>query len=76
MFELVSLQGGLHTLRDLETGETFHPVVGPMADSLGPALRPAATMLAGAAVTAGAALWLSRRFNGRFRGPFSAGRRA
>lgn len=33
MFELVSLQGGLHTLRDLETGETFHPVVGPMAEA-------------------------------------------
>lgn len=52
------------------------PVVGPMADSLGPALRPAATMLAGAAVTAVAALWLARRLSGRFRGLFSAGRRA
>ncbi len=33
MFELVSLPGGLHTLRDLDTGETFHPVVGPMAEA-------------------------------------------
>ncbi len=49
------------------------PVVGPMSDSLGAALQPAAAMLAGAAVTAVAALWLSRRFNGGFRGPFSAG---
>lgn len=48
------------------------PVVGPMTDSLIAALQPAATMLAGAAVTAVAALWLSRRFDGRFRGPFSA----
>lgn len=52
------------------------PVVGPMSDSLGEALQPAATMLAGAAVTVVAALWFSRRFNGRFRGPFNAGRRA
>jgi hypothetical protein len=49
------------------------PVVGPMSDSLGAALQPAAAMLAGAAVTAVAALWLSRRFNGGIRGPFSAG---
>ena len=49
------------------------PVVGPMSESLGSALQPAAAMLAGAAVTAVAALWLSRRFNGGFRGPFSAG---
>lgn len=48
------------------------PVVGPMSDSLGTALQPAAAMLAGAAITAVAALWLARRFNGRFRGPFSA----
>ncbi len=48
------------------------PVIGPMGDSLAVALQPAAAMLAGAAVTAVAALWLSRRFNGRFRGPFSA----
>ncbi|MDP1528530.1 MAG: hypothetical protein Q8M05_04020 [Rhodoferax sp.] len=48
------------------------PVVGPMRESLGTALQPAATMLAGAAVTAVAALWLSRRFHGGFRGPFSA----
>ena len=47
------------------------PVVGPMSDSLGPALQPAAAVLAGAAVTAVSALWLSRRFNARFRGPFS-----
>lgn len=40
------------------------PVVGPMKDSLS-ALMPAATMLAGAAVTAVTALWLSRRFGGR-----------
>lgn len=33
MFELVALRDGLHTLRDLETGETFHPVVGPMAEA-------------------------------------------
>jgi uncharacterized membrane-anchored protein len=46
------------------------PVVGPIRDSLGPALQPAAAILAGAAVTAVAALWLSRRFNGR---GFSAG---
>ncbi|MDP3800802.1 MAG: hypothetical protein U1C74_24515 [Phenylobacterium sp.] len=48
------------------------PVVGPMTESLGPALEPAAAMLAGAAVTAVAALWLSRRFNGRSRKPFIA----
>lgn len=48
------------------------PVVGPMRDSLGAALGPAAAMLAGAAVTAVAALWLSRRFGSGFRGPFSA----
>ncbi|MEO7931738.1 MAG: MnmC family methyltransferase [Chthoniobacterales bacterium] len=33
MFELVALRDGLHTLRDLETGETFHPVVGPMVEA-------------------------------------------
>ena len=48
------------------------PVVGPMSDSLGPALQPAAAMLAGAAVTAGAALWMSRRFSGPIRVPFRA----
>ena len=48
------------------------PVVGPMSDSLGEALAPAASMLAGAAVTAVVALWLSRRFGGRHRGPFTA----
>ena len=48
------------------------PVVGPMSDSLGEALAPAASMLAGAAVTAVVALWLSRRFGGPHRGPFTA----
>ncbi|MGZ9098703.1 MAG: hypothetical protein ACXW3O_03280 [Brevundimonas sp.] len=48
------------------------PVIEPMSDSLGAALQPAAAMLAGAAVTAVAALWLARRFNTRFRMPFSA----
>lgn len=48
------------------------PVVGPMRESLGAALRPAAAMLAGAAVTAVAALWLSRRFGGGVRTPFNA----
>lgn len=47
------------------------PVVGPVRESLGAALQPAAAMLAGAAVTAVAALWLSRRFSGGLRGPFS-----
>lgn len=44
------------------------PVVGPMAHSLGGALQPAAAILAGAAVTAGCALWLARRFNGGLQG--------
>ena len=48
------------------------PVVGPMSESLGTALQPAAAMLAGAAVTAGAAMWLSRRFGRGVRSPFSA----
>ena len=48
------------------------PVVGPMTDSLGTALQPAAAMLAGAAVTVVVALWLSRRFGRGFRMPFSA----
>jgi len=48
------------------------PVVGPMRESLGAALQPAAAMLAGAAVTAVAALWLSRRFGRGVRTPFSA----
>ncbi|MDQ3124443.1 MAG: hypothetical protein M3Q74_02420 [Pseudomonadota bacterium] len=52
------------------------PVVGPMSDSLGSALQPAAAMLAGTAVTAVTALWLSRRFGKGLRSPFSAGRRA
>ncbi|MFN3667781.1 MAG: hypothetical protein ACK4VY_00580 [Brevundimonas sp.] len=40
------------------------PVIGPMGDSLGEALQPAAAMLAGAAATAVAALWMAGRFNG------------
>lgn len=48
------------------------PVVGPMTDSLGAALQPVAAILAGAAVAAGCALWLARRFNSRPRGLFSA----
>lgn len=48
------------------------PVVGPMSDSLGAALQPAAATLAGAAVTVVAALWLSRRFGKGLRVPFSA----
>jgi hypothetical protein len=39
----------------------LQPVVGPMADSLGEALTPAATALALAALSAVSALWLSRR---------------
>ncbi|MEJ6788256.1 hypothetical protein BrevBR_01785 [Brevundimonas sp. BR2-1] len=38
------------------------PVVGPLGQDIA-ALIPAAGMLAGVAVSAGAALWLSRRFN-------------
>jgi len=49
------------------------PVIGPMSESLGAALLPAGTTLAGAAFTAVAALWLSRRFSSRMRGRFSAG---
>ncbi len=41
------------------------PVIDPVADSLTVALAPAATMLAGSAVTALAALWLARRFDRR-----------
>ncbi|MGV8930171.1 MAG: hypothetical protein ACOH1E_10480 [Brevundimonas sp.] len=48
------------------------PVVEPISHSLGTALQPAAAMLAGAAVTAVAALWLSRRFGRGVRLPFSA----
>jgi hypothetical protein len=48
------------------------PVIGPMSESLGAALQPAAAMLAGAGVTAVAALWLSRRFGRGVRTPFSA----
>lgn len=48
------------------------PVIGPISDSLGTALQPAAAMLAGAAVTAVAALWLSRRFGTRPGRRFSA----
>lgn len=46
------------------------PVVGPMSESLGSALQPAAGMLACAAVTAAAALWMSRRLSGPVRVPF------
>ena len=46
------------------------PVVGPLSDSLGPALQPAVAMLAGAAVTAGVALWMSRRLSGSVRVSF------
>jgi hypothetical protein len=38
------------------------PVVGPLGQDIA-ALIPAAGMLAGVAVSAGAALWLSRRFS-------------
>jgi hypothetical protein len=40
----------------------LRPVVGPLADSLGPALEPVGLMLASTAVTVGTALWLSGRF--------------
>ena len=33
MFELVHLTGELHTIRDTDSGETFHPVVGPMVEA-------------------------------------------
>lgn len=33
MFELVHLRDELHTIRDTDSGETFHPVVGPMAEA-------------------------------------------
>lgn len=46
------------------------PVVGPLSDSLGPALQPAVAMLAGATVTAGVALWMSRRLSGSVRVSF------
>lgn len=32
-FELVSLKNGSHTVKDRQTGETFHPVVGPMIEA-------------------------------------------
>ncbi len=32
-FELVPLAGGLHSLRSLANGQTFHPVVGPAAEA-------------------------------------------
>jgi tRNA U34 5-methylaminomethyl-2-thiouridine-forming methyltransferase MnmC len=32
-FEIVPLRDGLHTLRDLATGETFHPGIGPIAEA-------------------------------------------
>jgi hypothetical protein len=48
------------------------PVVGPMGESLGEALQPAAAMLAGAAATAIAALWMAGRFGGGRPGLFRA----
>lgn len=33
-FEIVTVQSGARSLRSLECGETFHPVVGPMAEAL------------------------------------------
>jgi hypothetical protein len=47
------------------------PVVGPMSESQGSALQPAVAKLAGAAVTTGVALWMSRRLSGPNRVPFS-----
>ncbi len=32
-FELVALAGGIHSLRARENGQTFHPVVGPVAEA-------------------------------------------
>ena len=32
-FELVALPGGLHSLRARENGQTFHPVIGPVAEA-------------------------------------------
>ncbi len=32
-FELVPLAGGIHSLRSLANGQTFHPVVGPAAEA-------------------------------------------
>ena len=34
-FELVTVQSGARSLRSREFGETFHPVVGPMAEAVG-----------------------------------------
>lgn len=34
VYELVELAGGVWTLRSKETGETFHPVLGPEAEAL------------------------------------------
>jgi tRNA U34 5-methylaminomethyl-2-thiouridine-forming methyltransferase MnmC len=34
-FEIVTVQSGDRSLRSLEFGETFHPVVGPMAEAVG-----------------------------------------
>ncbi len=34
-FELVTVQSGVQSLRARENGETFHPVVGPMAEAVG-----------------------------------------
>ncbi len=32
-FELVALAGGIHSLRSIRNGQTFHPVVGPAAEA-------------------------------------------
>ena len=32
-FELVALSGGIHSLRSRRNGQTFHPVVGPVAEA-------------------------------------------
>lgn len=34
-FEIVTVQSGVRSLRALSNGETFHPVVGPMAEAVG-----------------------------------------
>ena len=54
-FELVTVQSGARSLRSLACGETFHPVIGPMAEARalhvrGPRLLERARALAGAMV--------------------------
>src|ERR1700761_4960477 len=34
-FEIVTVQSGDRSLRSREFGETFHPVIGPMAEAVG-----------------------------------------